>query len=147
MATLNTMEDLYTFLSNSTYDVTIILIAYPFTKPLVYIPQLIASQYAILKKNPYYFITYQYLVITAPKITEFYLANVTTSIPYLVTYKNKYLSRIPWWYPCKQVSATSPIDDINVFIKYSIMPLQGQNAQTTRVYDPFTYTSARITFN
>ena len=140
---INTMDDLHTFLLNSKYDVTIILLAYPFAKPLAYIPQLIASQYATLKKSPLYFTTYQYLVITAPQITAFYLANVTTAIPYLITYKNKYLTRIPWWYPCKQVSVTSPIDDINLYIKYSLKPLQAQNAQTTRVYNPFTYTAPK----
>jgi hypothetical protein len=136
MTTFTTMTDLQNYLSTTTYDMTIILIAYPFTPKTRTIENLLAAQYSLFKKaslgftydnvtkqlkpNKAYTYTYEYLTITAPEIYNFYLANVTTQVPYLVTYKKEYKTRTPWWYPCKQVDANSSLDDINRFIYQSL---------------------------
>ena len=146
MTNLNTMTDLYNYLTTTTYDITFVLIAYPFSlsanKRIIDIVQLnILKEYSILKINPLYTVTYEFLTITSDEIAQFYLANVTTEIPYLITYKKKYITREPWWYPCKQVSLSSPIDDINVYIKYSLLPLQRTYGNINRNYKPFVYSS------
>ena len=138
---ITTMEQLRTFLNATTYDITFILIAYPFTPKDIYVQNLIKMEYGLLKNDPLYKLTYQFLTITSEEIIKFYLANVTTIIPYLVTYKKKYMYREPWWYPCKQVSLSSPTDDIKVYIKYSLMPLQRNYGNLKRVTNTFEYGS------
>ena len=136
------MDGLRTYLNDTAYDITFILIAYPFTPADVLIQSLITLQYTILKINPLYTLTYQFLTLTSEEIRRFYLTNVTTSIPYLVTYKKRYMYREPWWFPCKQVSLSSPIGDINVYIKNSLAPLQRQTGNINRGYQPFVYGKA-----
>lgn len=136
------MAELQTDLNATTYDITFILIAYPFTPTDVLIQNLIKLQYTILKINPLYTLTYRFLTLTSEEIRQFYLTNVTTEIPYLVTYKKKYMYRDPWWFPCKQVSLSSPIDDINVYIKNSLAPLQQKTGNINRGYQPFVYGKA-----
>lgn len=133
------MTELRADLNATTYDITFILIAYPFTPADVLIQKLIDIQYTILRIDPLYTLTYRFLTLTSDEIRQFYLTNVTTSLPYLVTYKKKYMYRDPWWFPCKQVSLSSPIDDINVYIKYSLAPLQRSTGNINRGYQPFVY--------
>jgi hypothetical protein len=120
------MNELRSYLNTTTYDITFILIAYPFTPADSYVQNLIKIQYSVLKLNPTYTLTYEFLTLTSDEIRQFYLANVTTEIPYLVSYKKRYITRDPWWYPCKQVSLSSTKDDISVYIKYSLAPIQRQ---------------------
>ena len=136
------MSELRTHLNTTTYDITFILVAYPFTPADVLVQNLIRLQYTILKINPLYTLTYQFLQLTSEEIRQFYLTNVTTAIPYLVTYKKTYMYRDPWWFPCKQVSLSSPIADINVYIKYSLAPLQQKTGNINRGYQPFVYGKA-----
>jgi len=120
---MNTMAELQSYLNTTTYDITFILIAYPFTsnKKVDYVKKSILIQHTLLKLNPLYTLTYQFLTVTSDEIIKFYLANVTTEVPYLVTYKKRYKYREPWWYPCKQVALSSSVDDIGVYIKYSLV--------------------------
>jgi len=136
MTAFTTMDDLQNYLSTTTYDMTILLIAYPFTPKTITIENLLAAQYSIFKKtslgftydnitkqlkqNAPYTYTYEYIVVTAPQIYNFYLANVTTQVPYLVTYKKAYKTRTPWWYPCKQVDANATLDNIKRFVYQSL---------------------------
>ena len=136
------MSELRTHLNTTTYDITFILVAYQFTPADVLVQNLIRLQYTILKINPLYTLTYQFLQLTSEEIRQFYLTNVTTAIPYLVTYKKTYMYRDPWWFPCKQVSLSSPIDDINVYIKNSLAPLQRKTGNINRGYQPFVYGKA-----
>lgn len=135
------MSELQTYLNNTTYDITFILIAYPFTsnKKVDYVTKSILQQYTVLKINSTYTLTYEFLTITSDEIIRFYLANVTTEVPYLVTYKKRYMYREPWWFPCKQVALSSSTDDISVYIKYSLAPLQRQTGNINRGYKPFVY--------
>ena len=127
MSTITTMEGLYSYLLNTSYDISIIMLTYTFTPKINYIQKLIAAYYNELNQNAIkkkltYTLTYEYIMISSPEIINFYLTNITTNIPYLVTYKKSYITiRNPWWYPCKQIDANAPIDDINVFIKYSLI--------------------------
>jgi hypothetical protein len=139
---MNTMAELQTDLNATTFDITFILIAYPFTPADVLVQSLINLQYTILKINPLYTLTYRFLTLTSEEIRRFYLTNVTTEIPYLVTYKKKYMYRDPWWFPCKQVSLSSPIADINVYIRNSLAPLQRNTGNINRGYQPFVYGKA-----
>ncbi len=136
------MAELQTDLNATTFDITFILIAYPFTPADVLVQSLINLQYTILKINPLYTLTYRFLTLTSEEIRRFYLTNVTTEIPYLVTYKKKYMYRDPWWFPCKQVSLSSPIADINVYIRNSLAPLQRNTGNINRGYQPFVYGKA-----
>ena len=114
------MDDLHTYLLTTIYDITVILLAYPYTPKNTNIPNLLAAQHELLKANPKYKLTYEYKVITSPQIYNYYLGNVTTFIPYLVTYKKAYRLRVPWWYPCKQTDPSGPVDDVNRFILNSL---------------------------
>ena len=114
------MDDLRKYLLTTNYDVTVLLLAYDYSPKNKIIPNLLAAQYSLLKSNPKYKLTYEYLVITSSQIYNFYLANVATMIPYLVTYKKKYKFREPWWYPCKQTNPGGPSDDVNRFILQSL---------------------------
>ena len=78
MTNLNTMTDLYNYLTTTTYDITFVLIAYPFSlsanKRIIDIVQLnILKEYSILKINPLYTVTYEFLTITSDEIAQFYL--------------------------------------------------------------------------
>lgn len=110
------MDQLHTYLLHTTYDITVILLAYSYTPKNVVIPNLLADQHNKLKDNTKYKLTYEYLIITSSEIYSFYLSNVTTHIPYLITYKKAYKYRVPWWYPCKQADPNGPIDDLKRFI-------------------------------
>jgi len=117
---MNTMDELRNYLLSTPYDVTVILLAYEYTPKNKTIPNLLAAQSILLKSNPKYNFTYEYKVITASEIHNFYLANVTTFLPYLVTYKKEYKFRVPWWFPCKQTDPSGPTDDVNRFILQSL---------------------------
>jgi hypothetical protein len=114
--TLVTMTDLQSYLSATTYDITIILLTDLKQDP--YIKRDLCAQYSLLQKDKTYTLTYEYLIITSVEILQFYSINVTSTLPYLVTYKKRY-NRDPWWYPCKQAEAGST-DNLNVFILYSL---------------------------
>ena len=114
------MDDLRNYLLITTYDVTVILLAYEYTPNNKIIPNLLAAQHSLLQNNPKYNMTYEYIVITSSQIYKFYLANVTTFIPYLVTYKKEYKLRDPWWFPCKQTDPSGPTDDVKRFILQSL---------------------------
>jgi len=121
---INTMEELRNYLSTTTYDITFILLKNTFNTKLNFVENLISAQHRDLIQNPLngvkYTLTYEYLTITSVEILNFYLTNITTMIPYLVTYKKKYITRNPWWFPCKQTDPNGPIDDVKVFILYSL---------------------------
>jgi hypothetical protein len=117
---METMDDLHNYLLSTTYDITVILLAYTYTPNNKVIPNLLAAQHKKLKDNETYQLTYEYLVITSSQIYNFYLANVTTMIPYLVTYKKQYKLRDPWWFPCKQTDPAGPTEDVNRFILQSL---------------------------
>jgi len=142
------MDELYNYLKTTTYDLTFILISQPFgisvNKNRIYTVEVnILRQFSVLKIDPLYKLTYEFLKITSDEIIKFYLENITKEIPYLVNYKKKYLERVPWWYPCKQISLISPMADIDVFIKYSLAPLQRTYGNLTRNdrrgFQPFIY--------
>jgi hypothetical protein len=95
-------------------------LAYDYSPKNNIIPNLLAAQSTLLKSNPIYNFTYEYKVITSSQIYNFYLANVTTMIPYVVTYKKEYKLRDPWWFPCKQTDPSGPQNVVNRFILQSL---------------------------
>jgi len=118
---MNTVSELQTYLSTTKYDITIILLATPTTRQDPYITKQICAKYLSLKQDPphgtIYNLTYEYITVTSTEILQFYSTNVTTTLPYLVTYKKRYIGREPWWYPCKQSETTV---DLDIFILYSL---------------------------
>jgi 8-oxo-dGTP pyrophosphatase MutT (NUDIX family) len=69
-----------------------------FNTKLNFVENLINAQHRELTQKPLngvkYTLTYEYLTITSVEILNFYLTNITTMIPYLVTYKKKYITEM-----------------------------------------------------
>ena len=65
---ITTMDELHNDLNTTTYDITFILIAYPFTPTDTLVQNLIKKQYSILKIKPLYTLTYQFLTLTSEAI-------------------------------------------------------------------------------
>ena len=120
---ITTVGGLQTYLKNTTYDITVILITPPEKRVNPSIHHSLCAQHLILKQEPHhdmqYNLTYEYLILDSIELIHYYTNHVTSTIPYLVTYKKKYANREPW-YPCKKADPNSTRDDLKVFYLYSL---------------------------
>ena len=121
---IETMGQLYNHLNSTTADFTIIYLSYTNDTYATALSAIIEQQYQIIKAaNPSYNYTYEYLIIyDKSEINTFFINNIVSTLPYLLSYKKKYVIRDPWWTPCKkiEIDIRVPQNVLYKFISYSL---------------------------
>jgi hypothetical protein len=118
---ITTVVQLKQYLENTTYDNTVIYLSYTATPDKPFIPSLFLFEYMKLKaSDPTYNVTYEYLFINSAEINKFYLDKLTNKIPYMMTYKKKYILN-EWWMPCNRVDPNGTRPELRSFIASSLI--------------------------
>jgi hypothetical protein len=121
---IETMAQIYNHLNSTTADFTIIYLSYTNDTYATALSAIIEKQYLEIKAaNPSYNYTYEYLIIyDKPQINTFFVNNIASTLPYLLSYKKKYVNRTPWWTPCKklEIDIRVPQNVLYGFISYSL---------------------------
>ena len=114
-----TLLDLKNYLENTPFDITIIYVSYTDVADNVSLRTTANLIYRRLRSNPLYTLTYELLLISTPEIKSFFLKNITTELPYLVSYKKRFKREL-WWLPCKEADPNGLIINLRRFIIESL---------------------------